>query len=206
MTAKKAKAPTGATVEAFSETTHTNEGFEMNSITTSTVSAITPFNFHGSDVRIIMRNGAPWFVAADLAEVLGYRDAANAGRVLDDDEKGTHAVSTLGGKQNLTIVSESGMYALVLRSRKPEARKFAKWVTAEVLPAIRKTGGYGQPEQLTLNQRLDRYAQQIEEGNGLPLVMFMPLWAAINRRMMESIAPSTFQIGGYRQELAHRSH
>lgn len=107
--------------------------------------AITPFNFNDSEIRLIVRAGEPWFITADVARVLGYRDANNAGRVLDEDEKGTHVVSTPGGEQRVTIINESGLYALVLRSRKPEARKFAKWVTSEVLPAIRKTGKYERP-------------------------------------------------------------
>lgn len=120
--------------------------------------AITPFNFNDSEIRLIVRAGEPWFITADVARVLGYRDANNAGRVLDEDEKGTHVVSTPGGDQKLTVINESGLYALVLRSRKPEARKFAKWVTSEVLPAIRKTGSYSlsytaQPrDKLTLDQ------------------------------------------------------
>ena len=120
--------------------------------------AITPFNFNDSEIRLIVRAGEPWFITADVARVLGYRDANNAGRVLDEDEKGTHVVSTPGGDQRVTIINESGLYALVLRSRKPEARKFAKWVTSEVLPAIRKTGSYSLPytaqprDKLTLDQ------------------------------------------------------
>ncbi|MEN7526982.1 Bro-N domain-containing protein [Cupriavidus sp. DL-D2] len=101
------------------------------------------FRFHeGHDVRVVMIEESPWFVASDVCTVLDYRDAFNAVRILDADEKGTHNVSTLGGDQRVTIINESGLYALVLRSRKPEARQFRKWVTAEVLPAIRKTGRY----------------------------------------------------------------
>ena len=113
--------------------------------------AITPFNFNDSEIRLIVRAGEPWFITADVARVLGYRDANNAGRVLDDDEKDTHIVSTPGGDQKLTVINESGLYALVLRSRKPEARKFAKWVTAEVLPSIRKTGQYARPHNPALD-------------------------------------------------------
>lgn len=106
---------------------------------------ITPFNFGTHTVRVVPQNNQPWFVATDVATTLGYRNAPDASRHLDDDEKGTQIVRTPGGDQKLTIISESGLYALVLRSRKPEARKFAKWVTSEVLPSIRKTGGYDQP-------------------------------------------------------------
>jgi prophage antirepressor-like protein len=179
----------------------------LKGVIMTALNAITPFNFNGSDVRVIMRNGNPWFVATDVCAALDYSNTSKAvADHLDEDERSNEQLdrSRMGSKA--VIISESGLYALVLRSRKPEARKFAKWVTAEVLPAIRKTGSYGQPEQLTLNQRLDRYAQQIDEGNGAPLVMFMPLWAAINRRMMENIAPSAFQLVNSMQvdrRLAH---
>ncbi len=104
--------------------------------------SLTPFNFGQSTIRTTTIGEAVWFVCTDVAEALGYRNAPDASRHLDEDEKGTQIVRTLGGDQTLTIINESGLYALVLRSRKPEARKFAKWVTGEVLPAIRKSGGY----------------------------------------------------------------
>jgi len=166
-------------------------------------SAITPFNFNSHDIRVIVRDGEPWFVAADVAGVLGYRDASNAGRVLDEDEKGTQIVSTLGGSQKLTIINESGLYALVMRSRKPEARKFAKWVTSEVLPAIRRTGSYGQPEQLTINQRVSR---MIDQMDSVPIQLFMPLWAAINSRLMENTMPTMYGLGlgdGVGRRISH---
>lgn len=107
--------------------------------------AITPFNFNEHAVRVIQIEDAPWFVATDVAESLGYKSPKDAASYLDDDEKGSAIVRTPGGDQKLTVINESGLYALVLRSRKPEARKFAKWVTSEVLPAIRKTGKYEHP-------------------------------------------------------------
>lgn len=107
--------------------------------------AITPFNFNEHAVRVIQIEDAPWFVATDVAESLGYKSPKDAASYLDDDEKGSAIVRTPGGDQKLTVINESGLYALVLRSRKPEARKFAKWVTSEVLPAIRKTGKYERP-------------------------------------------------------------
>ena len=123
--------------------------------------AITPFNFNDHAVRVLQIEDAPWFVATDVAESLGYKSPKDAASYLDDDEKGSAIVRTPGGDQKLTVINESGLYALVLRSRKPEARKFAKWVTSEVLPAIRKTGKYertslpytAQPrDKLTLDQ------------------------------------------------------
>ncbi|CAM4178301.1 BRO family protein [Comamonas aquatilis] len=107
------------------------------------MAAITPFNFGAHAVRVITRDNQPWFAAVDVCNALGYRNSRKAvADHLDDDERGVTTSDTLGGNQQLTIISESGLYALVLRSRKPEARKFAKWVTSEVLPSIRQTGGY----------------------------------------------------------------
>lgn len=110
---------------------------------------ITPFNFGIFSVRVIIRDNQPWFVANDICNALGYSNASKAiGDHLDDDERSTitNRESRNGGGK-LVIINESGLYALVLRSRKPEARKFAKWVTSEVLPSIRQTGNYGQPNQ-----------------------------------------------------------
>jgi prophage antirepressor-like protein len=105
--------------------------------------SIVPFLFEGEILtRVVMRDREPWFVAADLARLLGFRDASNAVRYLEDDEKGTLQQSTPGGVQEHLVVSESGLYLLIFRSRKPAARRFRQWVTSEVLPKIRKTGGY----------------------------------------------------------------
>jgi prophage antirepressor-like protein len=117
----------------------------MTDLFTSAPAQVTPFSFNNSAVRVIIRDGEPWFVAADVAKALGYSSPKDAAEHLDDDEKGSAITRTPGGDQSVTVISESGLYALVLRSRKPEARKFAKWVTSEVLPSIRKTGGYQQP-------------------------------------------------------------
>lgn len=105
---------------------------------------------------LIDQSGEPWFVAKDVADILEFKDARDATRTLDEDEKGTHKVRTLGGDQEMIIINESGLYNLIFRSNKPQAKVFRKWVTAEVLPAIRRQGFYGpngktsipeQPEQ-----------------------------------------------------------
>lgn len=93
-------------------------------------------------VRIVMRGDDPWFVAKDVAESLGYRMASDMARHLDEDEKGTQLVRTPGGDQEMTAISEAGLYSAVLRSERPEAKAFRRWITHEVLPAIRRTGGY----------------------------------------------------------------
>lgn len=104
--------------------------------------ALLSYQFDEEPVRVIMVAGDPWFVANDVARVLGYRDAFNMCRNLEDDERGTHIVSTPSADQEMNIISESGLYAAVLKSRKDEAKRFRKWVTGEVLPSLRKTGRY----------------------------------------------------------------
>jgi BRO family, N-terminal domain len=106
------------------------------------MNALLSYQFDDAPIRVVMIAGDPWFVANDLARALGYRDAPNMVRNLDDDERGTHIVSSLGGNQEHSVISESGMYAAVLKSRREEARRFRKWVTSEVLPSLRKTGQY----------------------------------------------------------------
>ena len=103
---------------------------------------LTTFNFEDNSIRVIEKNGEPWFVAKDIAMVLDFRDAEVACRALEEDEKGTLNVCTLGGNQQMSGINESGLYHLILVSRKTEAKKFRKWVTEEVLPSIRKTGSY----------------------------------------------------------------
>ena len=100
------------------------------------------FQYGKRPVRTLLRNNEPWFVAKDACDILGYRMASDATRLLDDDEKGTHTISTLGGPQEMIIINEPGLYTLIFGSRKPEAKAFKRWVTHEVLPAIRKTGSY----------------------------------------------------------------
>lgn len=107
---------------------------------------ITPFNFEGHDVRVLNLDGEPWFVLADLAKVLDIAAPARLAARLDQGVRQTHPLQTAGGMQNVTIVSEAGMYEVVIRSDKPEAVAFRRWITAEVLPSIRKRGGYLTPE------------------------------------------------------------
>ncbi len=97
-------------------------------------------------IRTVVQGEDVWFVAKDVADVLGYRDTHNMVRFLDEDEKDTHQVSTLGGNQTMKVINESGLYSAILKSKKPQAKAFKKWVTSEVLPSIRKHGAY-----MTLN-------------------------------------------------------
>ena len=101
------------------------------------------FNFDGADVRVNTdENNNPWFVAKDVAEILGYSDTNAMTRRMDSDEVKTCADKSSGQVRNIYIISESGLYRAILGSRKPEAKAFKRWVTHEVLPSIRKTGGY----------------------------------------------------------------
>ena len=99
-------------------------------------------------VRVVDVNGEPWFVAKDVCECLELGNPRTSIALLDEDEKGVHTMDTPGGAQEMSIVSEAGLYSLILRSRKPEAKAFKRWITHEVLPSIRKTGGYLTPAKL----------------------------------------------------------
>ena len=94
-------------------------------------------------VRTVMRDGEVWFIARDVAEALGYANASDAiSKHVDREDKGIAKCDTLGGTQELTVLNESGLYSLILSSKLGSAKRFKRWVTSEVLPAIRKTGNY----------------------------------------------------------------
>lgn len=94
-------------------------------------------------VRAVSLNGNPWFVGKDVAEILKYQRTADAiSSHVDDEDKGVGKIQTPGGMQKVILINESGLYSLILSSKLPNARKFKRWVTSEVLPAIRQTGGY----------------------------------------------------------------
>ena len=96
-------------------------------------------------VRNVVIKGEPWFVAKDVCEILELTNSRKATAGLDDEEKGVTISDTPGGQQSLTIINESGLYSLIMQSRKPQAKAFKKWVTSEVLPSIRKYGYYISP-------------------------------------------------------------
>ena len=106
--------------------------------------SIIRYEYEGTVIRTKLIDDEPWFVAADVCKALGLAHGRDAVAALDSDEKGVDSIDTLGGKQSVTIINEPGLYSLVLSSRKPEAQAFKRWITHEVLPSIRKTGGYGQ--------------------------------------------------------------
>jgi prophage antirepressor-like protein len=144
-----------------------------------TNACVSAFSFEGADVRVLNRSDEPWWVLADVCDVLSIANPRNVSAKLDEDEKGVQIVDTLGGPQETTIINESGLYSLILTSRKPAAKRFKKWVTAEVLPSIRKTGGYnGLAPQIprTLSEALRLAADQAEQ-----IEEMKPVVAAYNR-------------------------
>lgn len=109
------------------------------------MSALELFQYGNADVRVVLIDGEPWFVLADLCRVLGISDVSVVRRRLDDALCLTHPIEdSMGRTQNATIVSEPGMYEVIIRSDSPTSKPVRRWITHEVLPAIRKTGAYGQ--------------------------------------------------------------
>ena len=107
------------------------------------------FDFHGQDVRTVIINNEPYFVGKDVAEILGYTNSRQALKNhVDEDDKGVSKCDTPGGKQDLVIINESGLYSLILSSKLPQAKEFKHWVTSEVLPTIRKHGMFATDELL----------------------------------------------------------
>ncbi len=156
------------------------------------------FAFEESAVRIIPNADNPLFVAKDVCDVLGIKNARDAISDLDDDEKitlkraetgiltvgNTDSQNTRGGSQFTNVVTESGLYALIFKSRKEEAKKFRKWVTSEVLPSIRKTGSYGPASRV----------YEVNQQHALRLKLLQALDKAENTAMRESIYQSLAEV------------
>lgn len=126
--------------------------------------ALQLFNFNNNQVRTVLIDGVPWFVAKDVCEVLGIANYWNATSRLGEDERGLHTMEGVHGSPEMTIINESGLYHLIFTSRKPEAEAFRKWVTSEVLPEIRKTGAYN--GGMTELEMLAAYANKMVEEDG----------------------------------------
>lgn len=108
---------------------------------------ILVFHYKSSEVRTVELNGEPWFVLKDVCAVLGISHITDTAKRMDEDEVGqTEVTDSMGRKQSTYVINESGLYNVILRSDKPEAKPFRKWVTSEVLPSIRKTGSYTMPK------------------------------------------------------------
>ena len=129
-------------------------------------------------VRTVVIDNEPWMVGKDVADALGYANSRDAiSRHVDDEDKGVAKCDTLGGKQDLQIINESGMYDLVFGSKLPTAKKFKHWVTSEVLPALRKTGSYTMPKMskelqaiVMLDGKQEKLREEFEDFKGeIPL-------------------------------------
>ena len=109
------------------------------------------------DVRTVEKDGNIWFVGKDVAEALGYARTADAVKAhIDADDKGVCVLPTPGGRQETTIINESGLYSLVLSSKLPSAKAFKRWITSEVIPSIRRTGSYNKPSKQPTTQQEQR--------------------------------------------------
>lgn len=144
-----------------------------NSLTGFNVNPVSNYMFDDHPIRVVTRGGEPWFVAADVCSALTIGNPTDAMRRLDQDEQALDSIEGLTrGNDSVNLVSESGMYSLTLGSRKASAKKFKKWVTSEVLPAIRKTGMYGQLSNPIMNMivqqaiQYDKLEQQQKELAG----------------------------------------
>lgn len=140
------------------------------------MNAISTYIFHEfHNIRIIDLNGELWFVATDVASALDYRNAPDMTRSLDEDETATHNLRIRSGNgveqdRPMTIINESGLYSAILKSRKPEAKIFKKWVTSEVLPSIRKTGGYHTAQTPPIRSEKPQYLDHKDMQNIRDLV------------------------------------
>ncbi|MEM8224506.1 BRO family protein [Morganella morganii] len=148
----------------FNATSQTHPKFESDDILNINSDDISFIRFEGMQVRIVKVNNEPWFIAKDVCDALELSNHRMALKALDSDEKGVSLIYTPGGKQRANIVSESGFYKLIARSRKATtkgtfAHRFANWVFRDVIPSIRKTGAYGVPfgELNDLTKRQQQY-------------------------------------------------
>ena len=115
-----------------------------------------------SDVRTVMIDDEPWFAATDITRILGYKNCSKAiADHVDEEDKGITKCSTSGGMQNLTVINESGVYSLIIQSKMPDARRFKRWVTSEILPTIRKTGGYVFDEEAYARRLLSSQSEEV---------------------------------------------
>ena len=127
------------------------------------MSDIQIFNYNDNNVRTVEMDGEPWFVLRDVCQILSIGNAADVYNRLDEDEKGVGQIDTIRGRQKMNIINESGLYSVILRSDKPEAKPFRKWVTSEVLPSIRRHGSYAasaQPKAMTEYQQMQAETRQ----------------------------------------------
>jgi prophage antirepressor-like protein len=160
---------------------------------------IQSLNFENSTVRTINRDGEMWWVLKDVCDVLELSDVSMTAKRLDEDERDTSLICTLGGQQEMTIISESGLYNVILRSDKPKAKPFRKWVTSEVLPSIRKTGAYStttEPEQSPVIKRIQAMESLIADYWRANDEQYMKLRQEVSQARFEQLRDSFREFKG----------
>lgn len=146
------------------------------------------FRYNSMEVRTIQKDGEPWFVLRDVCQVLDLTTPARVAERLDPDEVSqTHITDSLGRQQETTIISESGLYSVILRSDKPEAKPFRKWVTAEVLPSIRKNGGYIMRQESMVPEELLAQALLVAQRTLDEQAAKLETLEAENRKLMNEL-------------------
>lgn len=120
-------------------------------------------NSEFGSVRTVIKDEEPFFLAKDVAQILGYKKTNDMTKRLDEDEKGATICRTLGGNQKFAIITESGLYHAIFMSRKTEAKTFRRWVTEEVLPAIRRTGSFGQAARPVTLEEFEKFADRLTD-------------------------------------------
>lgn len=162
------------------------------------MSNIQIFNYQSNEVRTVEMGGEPWFVLKDVCTVLGISHITDTAKRMDEDEVGqTEVIDSMGRKQSTYIINESGLYNVILRSDKPEAKPFRKWVTSEVLPQIRKTGSYMLPKMTKEMQaiflldnrtaQLDQRVTALENNAVIDYGQQQTLKNAVNHRVVTEV-------------------
>lgn len=173
----------------------------------SNQSQLSTYNFESHTIRTLAINNEPWFIAKDVCDAIGIDNNRKALLALDEDEKGVTLSNTLGGKQEMNIISESGMYTLILRCRDAVKKgsvphRFRKWVTAEVLPAIRKTGKYESKTTVDDRTGLRNAVNMLVSKKGL---IYSDAYHLIHQRFnVESIEDLTLEQLPQAVEYVHR--
>ena len=173
---------------------------------------IQVWNYESSEIRTVQVNGEPWFVLSDVCKVLELSTPARVAERLEKDEVSqTHTIDRMGREQKTTIINESGLYTVILRSDKPQAKPFRKWVTSEVLPSIRKHGCYGKPmttaEQIQIlaqgNIELEHRVDKVEDKI-TNLEENMPLYGCEIDEIQKHVKRRGVDILGGKQSEAYR--
>ena len=165
------------------------------------MNTLANFEFKGASIRSITQDGNPWFVAKDVCDALGIKNPTQAVRGLDEDER---AMLNIGRQGEATIISESGLYELIGKSNKPQAKEFRRWVRKEVLPAIRKTGEYSPKAKLPTYDEVLRAAIHYREES-IRREELMSMAMPLNMHLYGTLDESGREYSGMRRATITRS-